>query len=170
MATFPPIQFKRSQEAGKVPLTTDILSGELALNIADGVIYTKNDSDVIITFGLPTGYDSDLRHDVDSDMLKLKPVISELTSQTFTATKNQTVFTLTLPAFGDVGFSRNGYTIDSTAYADSDVSVTYFPSLNNNQQMRSGDKVTIQYIGSAIQTETNVNVTTVVGTLDGGGA
>jgi hypothetical protein len=40
------IQFKRSSVAGKQPNTTNLSVGELALNIADGKIYSSNGSDI----------------------------------------------------------------------------------------------------------------------------
>jgi len=38
------IRLKRSTTAGAVPTTGDVLQGELAVNIADGIIYAENDS------------------------------------------------------------------------------------------------------------------------------
>jgi len=51
----PKIQFKRSSVAGKVPLTSDLDLGELAINTNDGLIYMKrnNGSDSIVKFSPP---------------------------------------------------------------------------------------------------------------------
>ena len=74
MASFPPIQFKRSIVAGAQPTDSDILIGELALNLRDRIIFTKDDSDRIIQLGQNDDYDSELlslRHDyqsADSDL------------------------------------------------------------------------------------------------------
>ena len=43
-----PIQFKRSATAGKVPLAADLAVGELALNLADKKIYTKDKTGAIV--------------------------------------------------------------------------------------------------------------------------
>jgi hypothetical protein len=44
------IILKKSSVAAKVPLTTDLDYGELALNYADGKLYYKNSSNTISTF------------------------------------------------------------------------------------------------------------------------
>lgn len=43
------IKFKRSAVSGKIPLTTDLDNGELALNYADGVLYFKKTDGTIGT-------------------------------------------------------------------------------------------------------------------------
>lgn len=45
------IILKKSSVAAKVPLTTDLAYGELALNYADGKLYFKNSSNAITSFG-----------------------------------------------------------------------------------------------------------------------
>jgi hypothetical protein len=42
---------KRSSVAAKVPLATDLQVGEIAINLADGLIYSKNGSGVVISIG-----------------------------------------------------------------------------------------------------------------------
>lgn len=42
---------KRSSVAGKVPLATDLQVGEIAVNLADGLIFTKNGSGTVIQLG-----------------------------------------------------------------------------------------------------------------------
>ena len=48
MAVNKPIQFKRSNIAGKVPTVSQLLAGELALNTADKVFYTKDATGAIV--------------------------------------------------------------------------------------------------------------------------
>lgn len=48
MAVNKPIQFKRSNIAGKVPTVSQLLAGELALNTADKVFYTKDTTGAIV--------------------------------------------------------------------------------------------------------------------------
>ena len=45
------IILKKSSVSSKVPLTTDLDYGELALNYADGLLYYKNSSNNIQSFG-----------------------------------------------------------------------------------------------------------------------
>jgi hypothetical protein len=46
------IQHKRSSTSGVVPVATGLSQGELAINIADGRLYTKNNANVIINLGV----------------------------------------------------------------------------------------------------------------------
>ena len=46
------IVLKKSSVTSKIPLTTDLVYGELALNYADGKLYFKNASNVITSFGV----------------------------------------------------------------------------------------------------------------------
>lgn len=45
------IQLKRSESAGSVPTVNDIAVGELAVNLADGVLYSKRTDGSIIEVG-----------------------------------------------------------------------------------------------------------------------
>ena len=47
MADLAKIQFLRSTVAGKTPTTSQLADGELAINMADYAIYTKNDSSIV---------------------------------------------------------------------------------------------------------------------------
>ncbi len=49
------IKIKRSTVPGKIPLSTDLEIGELALNTADGVLYTKHSDDTIKQIGGAAG-------------------------------------------------------------------------------------------------------------------
>lgn len=46
------IQHKRSSTSGVTPAASDLSQGELAINIADGKLYTKNSSNAIINLGV----------------------------------------------------------------------------------------------------------------------
>ena len=45
------MQLKRSESAGSVPTVNDIAVGELAVNLADGVLYSKRTDGSIIEVG-----------------------------------------------------------------------------------------------------------------------
>jgi hypothetical protein len=45
------ILIKNNSTAGSAPLTSDLERGELAINLADRKVYTKNNSDAIVTLG-----------------------------------------------------------------------------------------------------------------------
>ena len=48
------IQFKRSSVSGKLPNVSDLQVGEIALNLADGIIYSKNTTGNVIVVGSST--------------------------------------------------------------------------------------------------------------------
>jgi hypothetical protein len=50
------IQLKRSESAGSIPTVNDIAVGELAVNLADGALYSKKTDGSIIEVG---GYNPD---------------------------------------------------------------------------------------------------------------
>ena len=52
------IILKKSSVGAKVPLTTDLAYGELALNYADGKLYFKNSSNVISYLGSSSATDT----------------------------------------------------------------------------------------------------------------
>ena len=45
------VLLKKSSVSGKIPQTTDLDYGEIALNYTDGIIYYKNNENLIRTFG-----------------------------------------------------------------------------------------------------------------------
>ena len=65
MASYPPIQFKRSSVLGSVPTAADLLVGEIAINLEDRKIYTKTIHNEVIVIG--ANYDSELEIS-DSDI------------------------------------------------------------------------------------------------------
>jgi hypothetical protein len=72
------IILKKSSTAGAVPLTTDLEIGEVALNLADRKLYTKNNSNIVIPIGsayvggtAPSApAEGDLWYDSTNDLLK----------------------------------------------------------------------------------------------------
>ena len=50
------VQLKRSETSGSIPTATDIAVGELAVNLADGTLYSKKTDGSIIEVG---GYNPD---------------------------------------------------------------------------------------------------------------
>jgi hypothetical protein len=51
------IILKKSSVAGKVPLSTDLQVGELAVNLADGLLYSKTTDNSVIQVGGSGGAD-----------------------------------------------------------------------------------------------------------------
>ena len=49
------IKIKRSETAGSVPQTSDLQTHELAMNVSDKTIYTKNSSGEIVTLTSAVG-------------------------------------------------------------------------------------------------------------------
>jgi hypothetical protein len=93
------VLLKKSSVGAKVPLTTDLEYGELALNYADGKLYFKNSSNAIQFLGSSSA----------TETLSNKT----LTSPTLNSpTVNNTVLTGTLSAAGSVGL--NGQFLAST--------------------------------------------------------
>jgi hypothetical protein len=46
-----PIQFKRSCTAGTKPSACELVEGEIALNLADGAVYSKDCNGAIVSLG-----------------------------------------------------------------------------------------------------------------------
>jgi len=55
MANIPPIQFKRSHTSGRIPTAAQLAVGELAINMADNKLYTKDSDGVIRNVGGSSG-------------------------------------------------------------------------------------------------------------------
>lgn len=51
------VQLKRTETAGAIPAANEIAVGELAINLADGALYSKRTDGAIIEIG---GYNPDL--------------------------------------------------------------------------------------------------------------
>jgi hypothetical protein len=94
------VLLKKSSVVSKVPLTTDLAYGELALNYADGLLYYKSANNVIQYFS-------------DSNTSVTLTGTQTLTNKTLTSpTINNAILTGTLTAGGGVGTS--GQVLSST--------------------------------------------------------
>ena len=70
MANIPPIQFKRSHDAGAQPTPNQLAVGELAINMADATLWTKDSDGNVISLGggsVAGAGDSDIVFVLDSD-------------------------------------------------------------------------------------------------------
>jgi hypothetical protein len=113
------VLLKKSSVAAKVPLTTDLDYGELALNYADGKLYFKNSSNAVQSFG-STSY---IKVTTNTTAIAGKGYIADTTAGTFTITLPAS------PATGDsvtiadgasflttpLTIGRNGSTISDVA-------------------------------------------------------
>lgn len=82
------IKFLRSKTAGRKPTTTDIDEGELALNLVDRTIYTRNGNNIVdIGFGLGGQVNGNI---TASGTVKATKLEGPLTGNADTATKLQT--------------------------------------------------------------------------------
>lgn len=82
-----PIQFKRSHVTGKVPQSADLLVGELAVNLIDRKIYSKNSSGTVVelaAFNLDTSGAVNKSGDTITGMLHLQGGLSVQNNVTFT--------------------------------------------------------------------------------------
>ena len=70
------IKLKKSSIAGRVPSTSDLVYGELAINYADGVIYYKSSSNTIQSISAtPSGVDSAaVTNLIDTDYIRARAV------------------------------------------------------------------------------------------------
>jgi len=121
------ILLKRSDVAGKIPQTTDLDIGEIAINLADKLIYTKRinpdtSQEEIITIGGGGGTD------VDCDFV----------SHLFTATAGQTTFTIS------GGYEPNDIAVFVNGIKQvngEDVDVSSGTDIVFSQGLNDGDKV-----------------------------
>lgn len=82
------IKFLRSKTAGRLPTTADIDEGELALNLVDRTIYTRNGNNIVdIGFGLGGQVNGNI---TASGTVKATKLEGPLTGNAATATKLQT--------------------------------------------------------------------------------
>ena len=70
------IKLKKSSIAGRIPSTSDLAYGELAINYADGVIYYKNSSNSIQSINAAaSGVDSAaVTNLIDTDYIRARAV------------------------------------------------------------------------------------------------
>lgn len=117
------VLLKKSSVASKIPLTTDLDYGEVALNYADGKLYFKNSSNAIQAF------DANI---VSSNWVKKTANYTALIGDKILADSSGGSFTITLPASPNAGtavmvadagnwatnpvtISRNGSTIEGAS-------------------------------------------------------
>ena len=140
------VLLKKSSTAAKVPTTSDLDYGELALNYADGKLYYKNSSNVVQSFG-STSY---TRVTSNTTAVAGKKYICDTTSA---------AFTLTLPASpvsGDtvvIGDGGSFYTNNLTVGRNSSTidGITDDLALNID-----GIEVTLVYDGTTWQVYTQI--------------
>jgi hypothetical protein len=118
------VLLKKSSVSGKVPLTTDLDYGEVALNYADGKLYYKNSSNVISSISSSSGGGTSS--------------IIAIDAKSYTATAAQTTFLVSYaPPFVDVYV--NGVHLTSSEYtATNGTSVVLGTSCN------AGDEVELR--------------------------
>ncbi|WBF82930.1 long tail fiber protein distal subunit [Escherichia phage a48] len=84
MATLKQIQFKRSKTAGQRPAASVLAEGELAINLKDKTIFTKDDSGSVIELGLKYG------GTINGSLEVTENITGTLIGNSSTATKLQT--------------------------------------------------------------------------------
>ena len=96
------VKIKRSSTSGKIPLTTDLQLGELAVNTFDGKLYLKknNGTDVIVEIGASTGGGS-----TSSSWVKKTANYTAVSGDKLLADTSAGTFTITLPASPTTGNS-----------------------------------------------------------------
>ena len=68
MAYLPAIQLKRTNAAGKIPDDSDLAVGEIAINLGDNTLYTKDSDGYVVKLGFGyDGKDSDAVYYLDSE-------------------------------------------------------------------------------------------------------
>lgn len=86
-----------------------------------------------------------LSTDGSSNLSWAKASYGELTTESFTATANQTDFVLAETPSGSVTMSINGATMKAAAVTISGATATYVPAQNSSYALRAGDVVTFTY-------------------------
>ena len=122
----PILRLKRSSTPGKIPLTTDLQLGELAVNTYDGKAYLKKDvsgSETIVNLGggypgqtyyvTKTGLDTNDGQDITSAFATLKYALSVATAGD-TIEVSSGVFTEVFPLTVPQGVTIRGYGLRST--------------------------------------------------------
>ncbi|WP_244592009.1 hypothetical protein, partial [Escherichia coli] len=61
------IQFKRTQTAGKKPTPEQLSQGELAINLADHVLYTKDKNNAVVQISVSPEKHAELNTKVDQN-------------------------------------------------------------------------------------------------------
>ncbi|UCR74973.1 large distal tail fiber subunit [Escherichia phage vB_EcoM_C2-3] len=113
MATLKQIQFKRSKTAGQRPAASVLAEGELAINLKDKTIFTKDDSGSVIELGLKYG------GTIDGSLTVNGNIIGNLTGNAATATKLQTprkINGISFDGSKDITLTPSDINVNSTTF------------------------------------------------------
>lgn len=113
MATLKQIQFKRSKTAGARPAASVLAEGELAINLKDKTIFTKDDSGSVIELGLKYG------GTIDGSLTVNGSIIGNLTGNAATATKLKTARKINGISFDgskDITLTPSDINVNSTTF------------------------------------------------------
>lgn len=113
MATLKQIQFKRSKTAGQRPAASALAEGELAINLKDKTIFTKDDSGSVIELGLKYG------GTIDGSLTVNGNIIGNLTGNAATATKLQTprkINGISFDGSKDITLTPSDINVNSTTF------------------------------------------------------
>lgn len=113
MATLKQIQFKRSKTAGQLPAASVLAEGELAINLKDKTIFTKDDLGNVIELGLKYG------GTIDGSLTVNGNIIGNLTGNAATATKLKTARKINGISFDgskDITLTPSDINVNSTTF------------------------------------------------------
>lgn len=113
MATLKQIQFKRSKIAGQLPAASVLAEGELAINLKDKTIFTKDDSGNVIELGLKYG------GTIDGSLTVNGNITGTLIGNSSTATKLQTprkINGISFDGSKDITLTPSDINVNSTTF------------------------------------------------------
>ncbi|QVW09057.1 long tail fiber protein [Salmonella phage Lv5cm] len=113
MATLKQIQFKRSKTAGQLPAASVLAEGELAINLKDKTIFTKDDSGSVIELGLKYG------GTINGSLEVTENITGTLIGNSSTATKLQTprkINGISFDGSKDITLTPSDINVNSTTF------------------------------------------------------
>ncbi|UNI72986.1 tail fiber [Proteus phage Isf-Pm2] len=113
MATLKQIQFKRSKTAGQRPAASVLAEGELAINLKDKTIFTKDDSGSVIELGLKYG------GTINGSLEVTENITGTLIGNSITATKLQTprkINGISFDGSKDITLTPSDINVNSTTF------------------------------------------------------
>lgn len=113
MATLKQIQFKRSKIAGQRPAASVLAEGELAINLKDKTIFTKDDSGSVIELGLKYG------GTINGSLEVTENITGTLIGNSSTATKLQTprkINGISFDGSKDITLTPSDINVNSTTF------------------------------------------------------
>nr|MDN1002991.1 tail fiber domain-containing protein [Escherichia coli] len=113
MATLKQIQFKRSKTAGQRPAASVLAEGELAINLKDKTIFTKDDSGSVIELGLKYG------GTINGSLEVTENITGTLIGNSSTATKLQTprkINSISFDGSKDITLTPSDINVNSTTF------------------------------------------------------